>query len=184
MAEVASSSAGVCAAAGTVDTRMSASGAWTVARSPSRSTRTTGWWRPREAMSTVSCARPGSRTSSVTERQPSSPSASTTEAAVAPPPSTSARSTGASVASRTAAIAPGTSVFRPCRPPGSSSTVFAAPDSSAHGSREVSSGITSRFSGMVSDSPRHDSSSPSRNAVSPPLGTRTASYVQSSPSAA
>jgi hypothetical protein len=79
---------------------------------------------------------------------------------------------------------PGTSVLNPARAPSRSSTVLAAPTSSTSGERVSSSGSTSRFSGIVSDSPRQDASRPSRNAASPPSRTSIASYRQSSPSAA
>ena len=80
----------------------------------------------------------------------------------------------ASVAVLIAARAPGTSVFRPCRPPSSSSNrVLAAPETRSTRPREVRSGIASRFSGIVSDSPRQSASSPATNAARPPAGTRT-----------
>ena len=102
-------------------------------------------------------------------------SAASADRAVAPPPSTTARSTGPTPCAASAAAIPGTSVFSPTRLPSRSSTVFAAPTVSTIGEAASSSGSTAALSGMVSDSPAQDASSPARKPARPASATSYAS---------
>ncbi len=93
--------------------------------------------------------------------------------------------TGPAYLSRTAATAPGTSVFSATQPPESERTsVLATPDSDTTGDTEDAYAAASGFSGAVTDSPRHSSPSPETNDARSPRGTCTASYVHDDPSAA
>ena len=106
------------------------------------------------------------------------------DAAVAPPPRIVATTGGSVIRSCSAATAPGTSVFSPTQPEVSWTSVLAAPARSAMPVTSLAYSSASRFSGAVTDRPRHSSPSGSTVAASPPAGTSTASYCQSRPTAA
>ena len=71
---------------------------------------------------------------------------------------------------------PGTSVFAAILSSPSSTSVFATPRSSTRSLRRVASAAPVAFSGIVSDSPRHEESRPSTNAGSCCSLTSIASY--------
>ena len=70
---------------------------------------------------------------------------------------------------------PGTSVFSPSPPSGPSSTVLAPPTARTSSLDRSSSVSTAAFSGIVSESPAHEPSSPSRKPASPAASTSYAS---------
>ena len=129
----------------------------------------------RAAAATVSAARAGSRTSSVDlAGSRGRPAPSSAEAAVAPPPSTTARSHRPVVAlPERGRPRPGTSVLCPTRRP-SLEQHGVAPRRPAGRARSTSSssGSTARLSGIVSDSPRQVASSPARKPAARPRRPR------------
>src|SRR6266540_4947098 len=126
-----------------------------------------------------------SRTTTVTSLTFNPRNAASVDAAVALPPSTTAVSAPVMPCSAKAFTSPGTSVLCADRDPsGSNSIVFAAPISSATGSTVSTRSSATRFSGIVSDSPRTSSPSEATNPRSSSSPTSKASYRQSRPSAA
>ncbi len=115
----------------------------------------------------------GSRTRMRADRHPDSASASSTEVAVAPPPSTTAERAGEGNRSCMAAMAPGMSVLKPCLPSSSRTRVLATPESRTQSSLVSSRGTTVRLSGIVRESPRHESSRPVMKASRPAESTST-----------
>ena len=128
----------------------------------------------RLASSRISVDRSRERDMMMTSSAPSWTAAARTDRAVAPAPSMTTFPTSVTPRDRSAAPAPVTSVLRTMVLPPRRTQVFAAPSSSTVSSVSPNS-LRSTLWGIVTDKPRHDSSSSSTKVRSPPGSTSTAS---------
>src|SRR6478735_10272156 len=124
-----------------------------------------------------SAARLVSRARTVSVVTPSSARASTAERAVAPAPSTRARSVPSARCGDRARTRPTTSVLVASQPPSSRRTrVLVAAARLATSETVLATSAAASLSGMVSDSPRHWGPRAPTNAASPAASTSWASY--------
>lgn len=133
----------------------------------------------RSAHCRISAARASLRTYTAISPGQIRARAASADEAVAPAPRTAAASTLSMPCSRKAATIPGMSVLSPVRRPSRvQTTVLTASTEAAVSLIPSSSGITARFSGMVSDSPAHSAPSVSKNPGRAASSTSSLSYVQ------